>query len=97
MKMRPAPALASLPLAVLLACASDIDEVPLGPIDDDPPLGDADELLEGAPSNDTLPEEGKADAIYPAQFDLIATQSPVRNQQSRGVCSILDPGSGRSA
>lgn len=54
-----------------------------------PTLADRDELLNGVPTNDELPPEGKMDAVYPAQFDLIDTQSPVRNQASRGVCSIF--------
>jgi subtilisin-like proprotein convertase family protein len=53
------------------------------------PLSELDPLFEGAPSNAQLPEDGKADAIYPAQFDLHATQSPVKSQGSRGVCSIF--------
>lgn len=36
-----------------------------------------------------MPDELKADEIFPAQFDLIATQSTVKNQGSRGVCSIF--------
>lgn len=54
-----------------------------------PALSNLDSLIEGAPKNDSLPEEGKADAVYPAQFDLLATQSPVKNQGGRGVCSIF--------
>ncbi len=57
---------------------------------DDPTLVDADILLEGAPSNDELPGEGKADQELPASFtDLQSTQSPVQSQGSRGVCSIF--------
>lgn len=54
-----------------------------------PALSNLDSLIEGAPKNDSLPEEGKADAVYPEKFDLIATQSPVKNQGGRGVCSIF--------
>jgi subtilisin-like proprotein convertase family protein/C1A family cysteine protease len=58
--------------------------------EEEAPLGNPDELLAGAPDNSTLPEEGKADAVYPDTFtDLIKLQSPVRNQRSRGVCSIF--------
>jgi subtilisin-like proprotein convertase family protein len=53
------------------------------------PLTDRDSLFEGAPGNDKLPLEGKTDAVYPPRFDLMATQSPVRNQARRGVCSIF--------
>ena len=49
----------------------------------------ADPLFDGAPANGSLPDENKADAIYPAQFDLAADQSPVKSQGRRGVCSIF--------
>jgi len=63
---------------------------PLAPVEEMfPVLADRDEVLAGAPANDTLPMEGKADARYPVRFDLAATQSPVRNQARRGVCSIF--------
>ncbi|MBN1946655.1 MAG: proprotein convertase P-domain-containing protein [Bradymonadales bacterium] len=52
-------------------------------------LSSLDALLEGAPDPNSLPEDGKYDAVYPAQFDLVRFQSPVRNQASRGVCSIF--------
>jgi subtilisin-like proprotein convertase family protein/C1A family cysteine protease len=52
-------------------------------------LSDLDILLEGAPDSSKLPDEPKSDAIYPSKFDLVALQSPVRNQASRGVCSIF--------
>ncbi len=54
-----------------------------------PTLANLDSLIAGAPKNDSLPEEGKADAVYPAKFDLVASQSPVKNQGGRGVCSIF--------
>jgi C1A family cysteine protease len=60
-----------------------------GNVDDDAPLTAYDQLLEGAPPNSTLPDDNKADAVYPATFDLKATQSPVKSQGSRGVCSIF--------
>lgn len=46
-------------------------------------------LMDGAPSNDTLAEEGKADERLPARYDLLAIQSPVRNQARRGTCTIF--------
>ncbi|GAB4215562.1 MAG: hypothetical protein OHK0013_41250 [Sandaracinaceae bacterium] len=46
-------------------------------------------ITDGAPSNDTLAEEGKADERLPARFDLLAIQSPVRNQGRRGTCTIF--------
>lgn len=77
---------AALLLTGLGACS---DDVPIDPGDDDFPLDNADTVQAGAPSNDELPSEGKADEVLPASFDLVATQSPVRSQGSRGVCSIF--------
>lgn len=58
--------------------------------DDDPPLSDYASLFDGAPSNDELPFEIKADGPPPRQHsDLVALQSPVKSQGSRGVCSIF--------
>lgn len=53
------------------------------------PLSNANILRDGVPGNEQLPEEGKADQTLPARFDLTDTQSPVRSQGSRGVCSIF--------
>lgn len=82
--------------APLAACAASTaaDDPPGGGgvpanLDDAPPLGSADEITMGAPSNDDLPSEGKADQILPPKFDIVALQSPVRNQARRGVCSIF--------
>ncbi len=61
-----------------------------GELDNDPPLADVDELLEGAPDGATLPDESKADAQYPVLYTKpIEWQSPVKSQGSRGVCSIF--------
>ncbi|MBS1119971.1 MAG: Serine protease, subtilase family, partial [Deltaproteobacteria bacterium] len=43
---------------------------------------------DGAPANDSLPDDTKADAVFPPKFEL-ADQSPVKSQGSRGVCSIF--------
>jgi hypothetical protein len=60
------------------------------PYDDDFAVSAYDPLFEGAPDNGTLPDENKADAQYPKlSTALLATQSPVRSQGSRGVCSIF--------
>lgn len=77
----------SLPL---LACAgADPDDGP-SPFDDEYPVSDLDSIFDGAPENRTLPDENKADAIYPKQFaELVRDQSPVKSQGSRGVCSIF--------
>jgi subtilisin-like proprotein convertase family protein/C1A family cysteine protease len=74
----------------LAACGEEAVE-PEGsdPAASEAPLSDLDSLLEGAPDSDKLPNEAKADEVFPAQFDLAALQSPVKSQGSRGVCSIF--------
>ncbi|MBA2663420.1 MAG: proprotein convertase P-domain-containing protein [Bradymonadaceae bacterium] len=53
-------------------------------------LSSLDSLIQGAPKNDSLGNEGKSDTVYPKQFsDLVASQSSVKSQGSRGVCSIF--------
>jgi hypothetical protein len=79
---------ASLLASSLAGCAQ-------SPTGDDPltfeeaQVSDLAALMDGAPSNDTLAEEGKADERLPARFDLLAIQSPVRNQARRGTCTIF--------
>ena len=58
------------------------------PYDDDFPVGSEGDVLGGVPPNSSLPDDNKADAVYPAKF-LLTEQSPVRNQGHRGVCSIF--------
>ena len=59
-------------------------------LDGDAELSDLDALFQDAPDNSTLPDEGKADAVYPPlHTGLIELQSPVKSQASRGVCSIF--------
>lgn len=61
-----------------------------GSFDNDAPLSDLDALFKDAPTNAKLDALGKADAVYPKQFtELVATQSAVKSQGSRGVCSIF--------
>lgn len=84
---------AALAALALVACTPADEPDPDGggsaPVDD-PVLEDASVLLDGAPTNDQLPEEGKADQELPARFtEVTATQSPVKSQGSRGVCSIF--------
>lgn len=84
--------LIALTALTLVACGSDKDTNPAtqgSPAVEDPILEDISVLLEGAPTNDELPDVAKADQTFPATFDLIATQSPVKSQGSRGVCSIF--------
>jgi hypothetical protein len=81
-----AAALLALPLA---ACAGGGDEETGGPtpFDDDNEVGE-DTVNDGAPDNDSLPDDNKADAVYPAKFE-VGDQSPVKSQGGRGVCSIF--------
>ncbi len=77
----------ALALAALLpACADSKDDGPT-PFDDDNGPG-ADVVNDGAPDNNSLPDDNKADAIYPAKFE-VADQSAVKSQGSRGICSIF--------
>lgn len=77
----------------LSACGDEVveDDAPVtaDPADSEAPTSDLDVLLEGAPDNDKLPSEAKADEVFPKAFDLVALQSPVKSQGSRGVCSIF--------
>jgi hypothetical protein len=84
------PLLAACLALPLLACAgADPDDGP-SPYDDDYPVSDLDSIFDGTPQNGTLPDENKADAVYPKQFfELVRDQSPVKSQGSRGVCSIF--------
>ncbi len=55
-----------------------------------PPLTSVETLHEGSKPNSELPTEGKADAVYPPKFtELLETQSSVKSQGRRGVCSIF--------
>jgi C1A family cysteine protease len=73
---------------VLPACTGAApDDIITG--DDEASVSGYDDLMNGAPDNSTLPDDNKADAVYPKQFDLVADQSPVKSQGSRGVCSIF--------
>ena len=83
---------------VLSACGDGESEQTVDNSDDEnqptnedylPPLEDLDTLTDGAPDNEELPELAKSDEVFPAQFDLVEYQSPVRSQGSRGVCSIF--------
>ncbi len=73
-------------LAMAIACGNTTEP----PVEDDLfGLDDFDTVRAGAPSNDELPTENKFDEVLPESFDLIDTQSPVRSQGRRGVCSIF--------
>lgn len=68
------------------ACVGPSDEGPT-PYDDEFPVSE-DNVNVGAPSNNSLPDDNKADAQYPDTFE-VKDQSPVKSQGSRGVCSIF--------
>lgn len=78
--------LASLPLVASCADGGSADEGPT-PFDDDSEVG-PDTINDGAPPNDSIPDDTKADQVLPVKFE-VADQSPVKSQGSRGVCSIF--------
>ena len=55
----------------------------------DAPLAKLADLKRDFPGNEALPFEGKADVVLPAKFDIVALETPVKSQGSRGVCSIF--------
>lgn len=73
----------------LVACATPTTSDGPSPFDDEHELTGESDLLSGAPVNDSIPDDSKADAVYPQTFDVRAQQSPVKSQGSRGVCSIF--------
>lgn len=80
--------IASLALG-LYACGGG-DPTPVGPVEDDMfGLDEASLYEEGRAISADAPSEVKFDQTLPASFDLVATQSPVKSQGSRGVCSIF--------
>lgn len=61
-----------------------------GSDDSDAPVSDYAALFDGAPGNDALPFDIKADGPAPLMHtDLLALQSGVKSQGKRGVCSIF--------
>jgi C1A family cysteine protease len=74
-------------IALPLISAGCTDTGP-SPYDDEFPTSSSDSVFGGAPANGSLPDDNKADAIYPAKL-FLSEQSPVRNQGHRGVCSIF--------
>src|SRR5687767_7607026 len=78
---------------ILLAAACAEDPTTSGGelgLDDEAPLGSYEGIVGGAPANHMLPDDNKADAVYPRKHsELVAVQSPVKSQGSRGVCSIF--------
>ena len=80
---------------LMAACGDDTpQDVTPEPADDDflPPLVDISTIKptdDGYDKADVPDYAAKFDVRPPKQFDLLSVQSPVRNQQSRGVCSIF--------
>ena len=78
-------ALLFVPVFSVAGCAGGDDD-----LDNDPPLSGEAEVKGDSPGNSVLPGEGKADEVYPRQWnELKNLQSPVKSQGSRGVCSIF--------
>jgi C1A family cysteine protease len=72
---------------LLSACAM---SSPADDADYSPPLSKYEHVFHGVPANGSLPDIGKADATYPAKStELLQYQSPVKDQQRRGVCTIF--------
>lgn len=68
----------------------DLNTVPASMIqDNDAPLAAVESLKKDAPSDESIPFEGKADVTLPASYDIVSLQTPVKSQGSRGVCSIF--------
>lgn len=82
-----------LPAALLATAVAATGCSVAGAFDGDaysPPLSKYEHVFHGAPANGSLPDIGKADDTYPAKStDLIAMQSPVKDQNERGVCTIF--------
>ena len=56
----------------------------------EPVLASLDSVIGDHPPEDSVTRfDQKFDITLPPKFDLVDTQSPVRNQASRGVCSIF--------
>src|SRR5882724_11906107 len=55
-----------------------------------PGLSKYEHVFHDVPANGSLPDIGKADGVYPKKStDLVALQSPVKDQNRRGVCTIF--------
>lgn len=79
--------------SMLFGCDPGNDEwVPVDPSEiegNDAPLVPLSELKADAPSDVSVPFEGKADVVLPRMADILSLQTPVKSQGSRGVCSIF--------
>ena len=86
--------LSGLALSFFIGCDPGTEEewTPVDPSEvegNDTPLAPLSELKADAPSDASLPFEGKADVVLPRQTDVLSVQTPVKSQGSRGVCSIF--------
>ena len=81
--------LLALPLSLLSVSLMSCTDMADGPSveGDDPPLSSEADVRN--PDKSPIPDDSKADEVYPAKFDIVADQSPVKSQGSRGVCSIF--------
>jgi C1A family cysteine protease len=75
-------------VALFAGCAA-----PAQPGDDEPflpGLARYEHVFHDVPTNGSMPDIGKADATYPAKStELLQWQSPVKDQNRRGVCTIF--------
>jgi C1A family cysteine protease len=79
----------SAPILLLFAAcagpAASDDDAPFAP-----GLSKYEHVFHNVPANGTLPDLGKADGELPAKStELLQYQSPVKNQDRRGVCTIF--------
>lgn len=74
-----------------LSCTTQLESDTTEIVDNDPPLASADDLLANAPKADEIPRSDyKSDEIPGERYlGLLESQSPVRSQGKRGVCSIF--------
>jgi subtilisin-like proprotein convertase family protein len=87
MKLRRHLSLVLVSLVALAGCVPTESEDPM--TFEEAPVSDLGSLVADVPPASSLPDESKADEIYPRRFDLMEIQTPVRNQGRRGVCSIF--------
>ncbi|MBL8634988.1 MAG: C1 family peptidase [Myxococcales bacterium] len=84
-----------LGVSLLVGCGNaEMDEgwEPVSPqaIDgNDAPLAPLSALKADAPADSSIAFEGKADVVLPKSADVMSIQTVVKNQASRGVCSIF--------
>ncbi len=76
-------------ISLIFGCSED-SEPKVSAADFTPPIDSVNALFDGAPDNSELGAESKADETFPLRSsELLASQSPVKSQGSRGVCSTF--------